>query len=162
MVSCSNFMQPKHTHAYSNTYCQSNTVLCAGQHFWKVNAFYCLLTSSYACGVRQLHIFSFTFQHSVHDCKIFISIYSGILLKLQGIVYIHRSLVHYLYRSVYISHSALFWIYTEVFWSENYSPWLMEQCNDFVFVLNLSLFVPSCLYHLTSLCLLNQVGPVAL
>jgi hypothetical protein len=35
---CSNFMQPKHTHAYSNTG-QSNNVLCAGQHFLKVIAY---------------------------------------------------------------------------------------------------------------------------
>lgn len=111
---CSNFMQPKHTHACSNTHCQSNNVLCAGQHFLKG---YCFLlpTNSCACCGRQLHTFSFTFQHSVHGCKIFISIYSGILLKLHAIVYIYRSLVHYLYRSVYISHGALFWIYTEVF-----------------------------------------------
>jgi len=83
--------------------------------FWKIIAFYCLLTNSCAGGGRQLHIFSFTFQHSVHGYKIFISIHSGILLKLHGIVYIPHSLVHYLYRSVYISHNALFWIYKEVF-----------------------------------------------
>jgi len=40
---CSNVMQPKHTHAYSNTHCQSNNVLYAGQHFLEGYCFYSLL-----------------------------------------------------------------------------------------------------------------------